>query len=793
MNLSKKWLNDYFCTNVSDKEFADKMTMSGSKVEGYKAEGAELKNILVGKLLSIDKHPDSDHLWVCQVDIGNTEDLQIVTGAQNLKSGDYVPVALDNSVIHGGKKIEKGILRGIESSGMLCSLSELGLTILDFPYAVENGIFVLGDDCLKKTGADITEAIGLNDVVTEFEITPNRPDCLSVIGLAREAAASFGMTLETPAPKLKICSGDVNETLKVDVLAPEKCYRYIGAVVDNVKICSSPRWMRERLRASGVRPINNIVDITNYVMLEYGQPMHAFDIRYLEGGRVIVRCAEKGEKITTLDGIERQLREDMLVIADANKPVAIAGVMGGEHSGIIEDTRTIVLESACFNGSSVRNTAKELGMRTESSARFEKGLDPNACLISINRALELIQMLNAGEVVNGVVDCNMASKQARTLPFEWQWVNSFIGINVPEKEQKKILENLSFKVESGVITIPTFRNDVEHMADISEEVARFYGYENIPNRPLSGVANGKLTERQKLERLICETLIACGLSEIQTYSFISPKYYDKICLPADSRLRDSVVIANPIGEDTSVMRTTALPSMLDTLARNYNYRNPEACFFELATEFTPQGKDTLPVEILKVTLGMYGQRFDFFILKGFIEELLDRAGIECFDIEAERNNPSYHPGRCAKLSIDGKCLAVFGEISPGVQENYDVGTKIYAATVDFNTIFERRNTKKTYKPLPKFPSTTRDLAFVCNKDISVLTLEKTISEAVGELLEDILLFDVYEGSQIQKNMKSVAFSLRLRSADRTLTDDEAEEAMNRAVNAIGELGISLRS
>ena len=527
MVLSKRWLHDYLKLDVTDKDFAAALTLSGSKVEGYETEGEELSNIVVARVESLEKHPDSDHLWICQVNVGAESNLQIVTGAQNLKAGDYVPAALDNSVVAGGKKIKKGKLRGVESAGMLCSLGELGLTAHDFPYAVEDGIFVLGDDCDLTLGKDICEAIGLNDVVTEFEITSNRPDCLSVLGLAREAAVTYGMDFVEPVPVVEPGEGDVNELLKVSINAPDKCYRYVGAVVKNVKIEPSPRWMRERLRASGVRPINNIVDITNFVMLEYGQPMHAFDLRYLEGNEVIVRCAEDGEKITTLDGIERELNSDMLVIADSNKPVAVAGVMGGEYSGIMDDTNTIVFESACFNGPSVRMTAKALGMRTEASSRFDKQLDPKGCRKILERALQLVQQLGAGEVVNGVVDCDCSDKSDFTLAFEPDWVNGFIGIDVSAEEQKVILERLGCKVEDGVITVPSFRNDLRHKADISEEIARFYGYDNIPDRQLSGVATAQYTPEQKFERLMGETMLACGLSELCTFSFISPKSYDK--------------------------------------------------------------------------------------------------------------------------------------------------------------------------------------------------------------------------------------------------------------------------
>lgn len=793
MDLSKKWLLDSIDLDVDDKTFSDEMTLSGSKVEGYEKEGADLENIVVGKLLSLEKHPDSDHLWICQVDAGQGEPLQIVTGAQNLKEGDYVPVALDHSTVHGGKKIKKGKLRGVPSNGMLCSLGELGLTVHDFPYAIEDGIFVLGDDCDLTPGADIHDAIGLNDTVTEFEITSNRPDCLSVLGLAREAAATFQVPFQTPVPQVKPTQGDVNDHLSVTILDDEKCYRYVGAVVENVRIKPSPRWMRERLRASGVRPINNIVDITNYVMLEYGQPMHAFDLRYLEGNSVIVRRAQNGEQITTLDGVERALTDDMLVIADAKKPVAVAGVMGGEYSGIMDDTTTIVFESACFNGASVRRTAKKLGMRTEASSRYEKELSPESCPVCLARALELVQQLDAGDVVNGVVDCDHSKKEQRTLPFDWQWVNHFIGIEVGPEEQKAILERIGFRVENDTIYIPFFRNDIEHKADISEEIARFYGYGNIPNRMLTGVANAKLTPMQQLERVIHNTLLGCGLSEVSTYSFISPKAYDRICLPAESEKRKSVVISNPLGEDTSVMRTTALPSILDVLSRNYNNRNPQAAIYELAVEYTPRGEEELPLELPKAAIGMYGGDCDFYALKGVVEELLEACGVADYDVEALTDDPSFHPGRTARITKDGCDIALLGEIHPQVQENYEIGTKTYAAEVDINALLNLGDRQRVYHPLPKFPASTRDLAVVCARETPVLALERTIGEAVGTILEDISLFDVYEGKQIEAGKKSVAFSLRLRASDRTLTDEEADASVKRAVKALAKIGATLRA
>lgn len=792
MKLSKKWLLDYVDLEVSDKEFCDALTLSGSKVEGFETEGSELSNIVVGKILTLTKHENSDHLWICSVDVGDNEPVQIVTGAQNLSQGDFVPVALDNSVVHGGKKIKAGNLRGAPSFGMLCSLCELGLSINDFPYADEDGIFILGDDCQKTLGLDICEAIGFNDVITEFEITSNRPDCLSVIGLARETAATFKLPFSPKKPELVDGIEDVNDYLKVDILAPDKCYRYVGAVVKNVRIAPSPRWLRERLRACGVRPINNIVDITNYVMLEYGQPMHAFDLRYLDGNQVIVRNAKDGEEITTLDDTKRILNSDMLVIADSKKPVAVAGVMGGEYSGIMDDTTTIVFESACFNGPSVRKTAKQLGMRTESSGRFEKQLNPFDCDTCLYRALELVKILDAGDIVSGVVDCNHSDKEPKTLPFDPQWVNDFIGIDLAPSEHKEILERIEFSVDNDVITIPSFRNDIEHQADISEEIARFYGYENIPNRKLSGVAKATLSPSQILKRKVENTLLACGYSEISTYSFISPKAYDKICLDTDDEKRNCVTITNPLGEDTSVMRTTAIPSMLDVLARNYHNRNMDVAFYELATQYTSQGENTLPIEKPMVIMGQYGNDSDFFSLKGAVEELLYVVGIDDFDIEAVTDNNTFHPGRTAKISKDGNQIALLGEIHPIVLDNYEIGTRAYVAEIDFDQLFALRVETRSYKPLPKFPATTRDLAFVCDDNIPVLTLQKAISKAVGEILENILLFDVYQGSQIPQGKKSVAFNLRLRSSLRTLTDEECDKAMNNAIKALGELGIALR-
>lgn len=794
MDLSRRWLLDYVDVNdIDEKTFADDMTLSGSKVESWSTEGEELKNIVVGQILSLERHPDSDHMWICSVDAGDDAPIRIVTGAQNLKVGDYVPAALHNSVVHGGHKITKGKLRGVESCGMLCSLGELGLTVHDFPYAIEDGIFVLGDDCDRTPGMDIKEAIGLNDTVTEFEITPNRPDCLSVVGLAREAAVTFGRKLTVPTNEYKTAGGDVKELLhSVTIDAPDKCYRYAGAVVKNVRVKPSPKWIRERLRASGVRPINNIVDITNFVMLEYGQPMHAFDLRYLDGGRVIVRNAAEGESITTLDGIERRLSPEMLVIADENKPVAVAGVMGGEFSGIMDDTNTIVFESACFYGPSIRKTAKKLGMRTEASGRFEKGLDPDGCLMSLKRALQLVEELDAGDIVDGVVDVYPNPKQQTVIDFCPDWVNNFIGINVSADEQKKILTDLEFEVKDGKIYVPSFRSDVEHKADISEEIARFYGFDKIAVRELQGAADGGLDDFQKFEKLIVSRCIALGLSEIVTYSFISPKAYDKIALPSDSALRKCVVISNPLGEDTGVMRTSMIPSMMDTLSRNYNNRNLSAFLFENGKVYIPNGEDELPDENRTLSIGMYGDGIDFFTLKGKVEALFAAAGIAGYDVEPVTDNPTFHPGRTARFTVEDEEVALLGEIHPDVAENYSIGTKVYVASISVDKLFKYQHTKRVYKPSPRFPALTRDLAVVCDRITPVLLLEKLIAKAVGKTLEHISLFDVYQGEQIEKGKKSVAFSLRLRAADKTMTDAEADEAMNKAIKALDAVGAELR-
>lgn len=792
MNLSMRWLKDYVdIGNVSMRDFSEAMSMSGSKVEGWETEFDEVKNVVVGKILSVEPHPDSDHLVICQLDVGQEEPVQIVTGASNVHVGDLVPAALHKSQLPNGVKITKGKLRGVMSNGMMCSIGELNLTKGDFPYAVEDGIFLIQEDC--KPGQDIASAIGCDDTCVEFEITPNRPDCLSVIGLAREVAVTFDKPLNLHTPVVKGCGDDIHNYLSVEVQNKELCPRYVARVVKNVKVGTSPRWMRERLRASGVRPIDNIVDITNYVMLEYGQPMHAFDIEYVKGSKIIVRNALSGETLTTLDGVERNLTEDMLVIADEEKASAVAGVMGGEHSGITEGTHAVVFESACFKGSSVRVTAKKLGMRTESSGRFEKGLDAQNCLPAIQRACELVELLGAGEVVDGVIDIDNTGYQPTVLHLDAEWINRFLGTDISEERMKQILTDLHFGVNGNEITVPSFRADVEHKADIAEEIARIYGYNNIPTTTAKGSPQGKYSEYQKFEQKINQTMLAQGLYEIMTYSFVSPKQYDKIRLPKDDPKRKSVVITNPLGEDTSIMRTNAIPSMMDILSKNYNNRNGAVSLYEIGNEYLPVEGEALPDEIPNLVLGMYGENKDFFTLKGVVENLLELLDIEDYDVTACAEDPTFHPGRCAILSKDGEEFGIIGEVHPLVCKNYEINTRVYVGKLDMFKLFALMNDEKTYVPLPKFPASARDLALLCDDSLPVLTMEKAIKNAAGKILEKVELFDVYKGSQIQQGKKSVAFNITMRAADRTLTDEEVGAAMSRILKAMEELGAQIRS
>ena len=793
MDLSLRWLADYVETGVTPKQFCDAMTMSGSKVECYNEEADYISNVVVGKILKIEKHPDADKLQICQIDIGREEPIQIVTAAQNVYEGMMVPAALDNSTLAGGIKIKKGKLRGVPSNGMMCSVAELGVTVHDFPYAIEDGIMDIKEDC--KPGDDIRTALGLNDVCVEFEITSNRPDCLSVLGLAREAAATFGKELHMPEVKIENETGDINELLSVEVKNPTLCRRYVARMIKNIKVGPSPRWMRERLRASGVRPINNLVDITNFVMLEYGQPMHAFDYKYLAGNKIVVRNAEEGETITTLDGVERKLSPEMLCICDAEKPSCVAGVMGGEYSGIQDDTNMVVFESASFLGSSVRTTAKKLGMRTESSGRFEKNLDSRMCMEAVNRACQLVEMLGAGEVIGGYIDIDNEGDKAYTVDFCPEWTNKFLGIDLPAEKMVEILEKIGYKVENGVITVPSFRSgDTLHKADIAEEIARFYGYDVIPNTAVQGASQGALTLRQQFEKKLSRLLMANGCYEAQTYSFISPKYYDKINLPEDSELRRSVVITNPLGEDTSVMRTTCVPSMLEVMARNYNNRNIAGRFFELGTIYLPkESADILPEERGVAVIGSYGEKEDFFAMKGIILEALDKLGVYGVEFTANKENPTFHRGRCADISIGEKKIGVIGEIAPAVLDNYGIGTRAYVATLDIADIFDARIVEKKFKPTPKFPASTRDLAIICDDELPAASLEKAIRAGAGKLLEKVELFDVYKGSSIAEGKKSVAYTMTLRAADRTLTVEECDKAVNKVLKELANIGAELRS
>ncbi len=820
MNLSMKWLADYVNVDVPIKDYCHALTMSGSKVECYETEGKGILNVVVGKILSVVPHENSDHLVVCQVEVGKDSPVQIVTGASNVNAGDIVPVALDGSTLPNGIKIKKGKLRGVESNGMLCSLGELGLDKRDFPYAIEDGIFIMQEDC--KIGQDICSAIGLNDTSVEFEITSNRPDCLSVIGLARETAATYNLPLNVKAPEYKGVEGDINELVKVEIKNTEKCRRYCAGIVKNVKIEPSPRWMRERLRASGVRPINNFVDITNYVMLEYGQPMHAFDLRYVEGSKINIRNAVNGEKIVTLDGIERELTDDMLVIADEKKPVAVAGIMGGEYSGIMEDTTTVVFESAYFEPSQVRCTSKKLRLKSDACARYEKGVDPFISMTCLKRAFELVEELGAGDVLNTVIDCDYLDYDKKnTVEFDSKWINEFLGTEIPEADMIDYLNRLGFEIADGKVIVPSFRIDIECRADIAEEVARIYGYNNIPSTDFRGVAKAEFTSEQKFIRTLRDTAVSLGGYEITTYSFVSPKYFDKIRLPENSKLRKTVKIVNPLGEDTSVMRTSTIPSMLDVLSFNYNNRNEKACLFEISKEYLPvdekrnyapdeanlvnNGKPRheyeyqLPDEPQRLTIGMYGGDTDFYVIKGMTEQIfteINISGVEYVRAETcEVFDEKYalHPGRSAVILKDGRYLGIIGEIHPEVQENYGIDVKTYVAKLNIPELMECAENKITYRPLPKFPATTRDLSLIVDDEIPVAELEKAIRKAVGKILEKITLFDVYKGKQIEEGKKSVSYSISMRSHEGTLTDEQADSAMKKALKALADIGAELRA
>ncbi len=785
MKLNRKWINEEFVdlSNISDKEYVDTLTIFGQKVETYERLDAQIRNVVVGKVVSIVKHENSDHMWVCQIDVGLEEPVQIVTGAQNVHEGDLVPAALHNSWLPGGIHITKGKLRGEVSNGMLCSLKELDLTINDFPYAIEDGIWIIEEDC--KPGDDINTVIGNDDTVVDFEITNNRPDCYSIIGLARESAAAFGKEMKHHEPCVKGSdAGSMYDMLDVDILSTDLCNRYSSRMVTNVKIGPSPKWLRDRLRANGVRPINNIVDITNYVMLEYGQPMHAFDYRYVSSGKIIVREADEGETLTTLDGTVRQLTPGMLVIADETRPIGLAGIMGGENSEIKDDTTTVVFESANFNGTSIRQTALSLGMRTESSGKFEKNLDPMMTVPAVQRACELVELLACGDVLDGIIDIVNYVPAPKTLLLEPEKINNLLGTDISAEEMVRYLKLLEIPVDGNTILVPSWRPDLNLMADIAEEVGRSYGYNQIPTTDFKTSTQGGYSEIMKLESKTGTLCRALGYSEIITYSFVSPTIFDKIRIPADSTLRNTLKIQNPLGEDTSVMRTTALPSMLDIIARNSAYHNKVAKLYELAKVYIPTEGNVLPEEPKFLMLGAYGANVDFYTIKGELDAVFAGLRTKKVRYEADSSNPSYHPGRCAKVTVDGVEVGYIGQIHPLVAENYDIGNDVYCAQINLTKLIGLLLPEATYTPLPKYPAVIRDISVICDDKITVAQVEDVISGAAGKLLRSTRLFDVYRGTGIPEGKKSLAFSLELRADDRTLTDTDCEQVMNKVLTAM---------
>ncbi len=795
MKLNRKWLNEEFVdlSHISDKEYVEKLTVFGQKVETYERMDAEIKNVKVGKVLSIVRHENSDHMWVCQIDVGEAEPVQIVTGAQNVHQGDLVPAALHNSYLPGGVHITKGKLRGEKSNGMLCSFAELGLTQNDLPGAYADGIWILNEeDC--KPGDDINTVIGNDDTIVDFEITNNRPDCYSIIGLARESAAAFGLPMKHHEPVVHGSdAGSMYDLLDVDVPAENLCRRYSSRMVKNVKIAPSPKWLRQRLRANGVRPINNIVDITNYVMLEYGQPMHAFDYRYVGSGKIIVREAQEGETLTTLDGNVRQLQPGMLVIADETKPIGLAGIMGGENSEIMAATTTVVFESANFDGTSIRQTALALGMRTESSGKFEKNLDPMMTVPAVQRACELVELLEAGDVMDGIIDIINYVPAPKRLPLEPEKINKLLGTNISREDMVKYLNLLEIPVEGDEILVPSFRPDLNLMADVAEEVGRSFGYNDIPTTAFKTSTQGGYSPIMQMEAKAGSLCRSLGYSEIITYSFVSPTIFDQIRVPKDSSLRNTLKIQNPLGEDTSIMRTVALPSMLDILSRNYAYHNKTAKLYELAKIYLPVEGETLPEEPKMLVLGTYGAEETFFTLKGELEAIFKALNLPKATYTAVSANPSYHPGRCAAVSMEGVELGYMGQVHPLVCKNYGIDTDVYCVEVSFSKLFDLKKPDPTYVPLPKYPSVSRDLAIVCDEAVTVAAAEDVITAAAGKLLQNVHLFDIYRGTGVPEGKKSMAFSLELRAADRTLTDGDSEGVTNKVLAALQEkLGATLR-
>lgn len=804
MNTPLSWIKAYVPDlECSDQEYMDAMTLSGTKCEGFERLDADLDKIVVGQIEKIEKHPDADKLVVCQVNIGN-EVTQIVTGATNVKEGQKVPVVLDGGRVAGGHdgtktvggiKIKKGKLRGVESNGMMCSIEELGSTTDFYPEAPENGIYIFDDDV--EVGADAVEVLGLHDTVFEYEVTSNRVDCYSVIGIAREAAATFGKPFYAPETKVVGSKGNVNDDISVEVKDTKLCPRYCARVVKNVKLAPSPQWMQRRLAACGIRPINNLVDITNYVMEEFGQPMHAYDLDTIAGNKIVVRRAEEGEKFVTLDGQERELDSDMLMICDGEKAVGLAGIMGGENSMITDDVQNVLFEAACFDGTNIRLSSKRVGLRTDASGKFEKGLDPNNAEAAINRACQLIEELGAGEVVEGMVDVYPEKREERTIPFEPDYVNNLIGFDLSEEEMIRYFSPLELKYDekTKTITVPTFRQDLIGMCDIAEEITRFYGYDKIPTTLPSGEATtGKLSDKLKIDEIARSVALYCGFSQGMTYSFESPKVFDKLLLPKESELRKTVCISNPLGEDFGVMRTTPLNGMLTSLATNYNRRNKDVRLFEMGNIYLPKELPVtdLPDERMQFTLGFYGEG-DFFTMKGVVEEFLGQVGMDSqVEYDAEAGKTFLHPGRQANILYKDTVIGYLGEVHPVVCENYDMKTRAYVAVIDMPYVYEMADFEKKYKGIAKFPAVSRDISMVVPKEILVGQIEKVIKQRGGKILESYRLFDIYEGDQIEKGFKSVAYNIVFRAKDRTLEENDVAGAMKKILNGLEGLGIQLR-
>lgn len=795
MLVPLKWLRDYVDIDIDTQEFADMMTMTGSKVEKVDFFGKETNGVEVCKILEIEQHPDADRLKVTKVEVANGEILQIVTNATNIKVGDYVPVARISAVLPGDFKIKKGKLRGVLSEGMFCGAEELTIPSAFVEDHKKDGIYILDHQDSFELGMDVRDVLGINDALIEFEITSNRPDCRSIIGIAREAAVTLGKELKYPEIKVQAC--DEEMSFEIDIQT-DLCKRYCGRVVKDVKVGPSPYWMQRKLIEAGMRPISNIVDITNYVMLELGQPLHAFDLDDIKYNKMTVKMAEEGEKFTTLDGVERTLTSDMLVIGNQDKTLDLAGIMGGENSEIKDTTTSIFIEGASFAKENIRATSKKLGLRTEASSRFEKGIDINLAEEAVNRACQLIEELGCGTVLNGMLDYYPQKEEVQKVTVNPVRINKLLGVNVPMDQFINILESLEFKcnlVSSEVLEleVPTFRLDITEDADILEEIARIYGYDNIPSASLEGNATaGVKTEKQKFIDNVKSNSIACGLNEILTYSFVSPRGVDKINLPADDEKRNFVKIMNPLGEETSVMRTTLIPNMLDVISTNISHKVEEVSAFECGNTFIPQ--EGLPIETKKYCVGMYGKEVDFFVLKGVIESVLNNVGLKGYEIEPETTNLTFHPGRCAKIVYNNIYIGTFGELHPNVIENYNLGQRVYVAEINIDTVFENLNLTKSYNPLPKYPSTSRDIALIVKDEVFVKQIEDIIKANGEDLVESYKLFDVYKGAQIEEGHKSIAYSITYRSKDKTLTDEDVAKVHEKILSELSEkLNANLRS